>query len=479
MPVTKREVVRKFTEALHEGTAAVFAGAGLSRAAGYVDWKGLLRQIAEDLGLDVDREHDLVSLVQYHRTARGGRRAEVNQAILDEFTRGSEVTESHRVLASLPIQTYWTTNYDKFIEQSLEEAGKTPDAKIVPENLSITMRRRDAVVYKMHGDVTLPHAAVISKDDYEDYERTRALYSINLQGDLVSKTFLFLGFSFTDPNLALVLARIRALLEENARTHYAVFKRVLEDDYESHEDYLYAKTKQEHQINDLSRYGIEAVLLDRYDEIPELLGTIRDRFRMRTVFVSGAAHDYGPHGESDAIRFVHDLSRDLADKDYRVVSGFGLGIGSAVINGVLNYVFDSKYQHLDEHLHLRPFPQFQTGDLPRSELWRRYRQEMLAPSGAAVFVFGNKLVDGEVVPSNGMVEEFELALEAGAHVTPIGARGFTARKLWERATSDPARHLGPNAKAHDLLHQLGDETLSFDDLRHRTLHLLNILRDTR
>lgn len=42
-----------------------FAGAGLSVASGYVDWKELLRNPAKKIGLDVDKETDLVALAQY------------------------------------------------------------------------------------------------------------------------------------------------------------------------------------------------------------------------------------------------------------------------------------------------------------------------------------------------------------------------------------------------------------------------------
>ena len=35
-------------------------------SAGYVDWKKLLQPIAQNLGLDIDKEHDLISVAQYH-----------------------------------------------------------------------------------------------------------------------------------------------------------------------------------------------------------------------------------------------------------------------------------------------------------------------------------------------------------------------------------------------------------------------------
>jgi hypothetical protein len=48
--------IREYTRELHNKNAAVFAGAGLSMASGYVDWKGLLRNVIQDLGLDPDKE---------------------------------------------------------------------------------------------------------------------------------------------------------------------------------------------------------------------------------------------------------------------------------------------------------------------------------------------------------------------------------------------------------------------------------------
>ena len=89
-----------------------------------------------------------------------------------------------------------------------------------PQNLSTTLSESDAIVYKMHGDYLDPSTCVITKDDYELYNEKRQLFTTALQGDLVSKTFLFIGFSFEDPNLKYILSRIRNLLDENRRTHY-------------------------------------------------------------------------------------------------------------------------------------------------------------------------------------------------------------------------------------------------------------------
>src|SRR5687767_5208933 len=101
-----------YTRAIKENNAAVFAGAGLSIPAGFVNWKNLLRDIAKELDLDIDQENDLIAVAQYHYNERGNNRHKLNQLLIDEFTQGTSVTLNHKILASLPLQVYWTTNYD-------------------------------------------------------------------------------------------------------------------------------------------------------------------------------------------------------------------------------------------------------------------------------------------------------------------------------------------------------------------------------
>ena len=55
MEVLREVLIKKFTQAIREGNAGIFAGAGLSRASGYVDWKNLLRPLAKNVKLDSKR----------------------------------------------------------------------------------------------------------------------------------------------------------------------------------------------------------------------------------------------------------------------------------------------------------------------------------------------------------------------------------------------------------------------------------------
>ncbi|PIW65689.1 MAG: hypothetical protein COW12_00575 [Candidatus Omnitrophica bacterium CG12_big_fil_rev_8_21_14_0_65_45_16] len=457
---TTEQFITTYMKALKDGTAAVFAGAGLSKAAGFVDWKDLLKSIAHQLGLNIDKESDLIALTQYHINEHGTRHR-INQLIVDEFSRRASITENHKILSGLPITIFWTTNYDRLIEDALNQAGKTPDVKITPENLAINLPKRDAVVYKMHGDINDSDRAVFTKEDYENFNNDRQLFSTALQGDIVSKTFLFIGFSFSDPNIDYILSRIRVLLGKNQRNHYCFLRKVHRKDFKNNKDFIYAQTKQNLQIKDLKRYSITALLFDDYADFTEVLRIIENRIKRAKVFISGSAEQYSPWGEQKSIRFVHALSKELNRNEFTVITGFGLGIGSAVINGVLEQVYSTNYHHLDDQLILRPFPQFATGNKSLPDLWKEYRSEMISKAGIAIFLFGNKKNErGEIVNANGVLKEYEIAISNGLKVIPVGLTGYASADLWKKVWQERKRLFGNKKKIHNSLKKLNDPKTS-------------------
>lgn len=471
-----QEFLRTYVKAIQDSNAAIFAGAGLSRPAGYVDWKELLREVAEDVQLDIDQESDLIALAQYHVNEFQGR-GKLNQILIEEFTKSVTTSHNHKILSQLPIDTYWTTNYDQLIESNLDAVGKKVDKKITPQNLSYSVPGSDATVYKMHGDSTLPHEAVLTKDDYEGYDQKRQLFSTALRGDLVSKTFLFIGFSFDDPNLSQILSRIRILLNENTRTHYCFMKKVNINDYKGNEkEFHYTQIKQDLKIKDLMRYGIKVLLVDDYPEITEILQHIASLVIRKNIFVSGSASDYGEWGEKKSFEFSTSLSKILIKNNNNIVSGFGLGIGSCIISGALEELYSSQNNKVEERLKCRPFPQITTGQLLIPELWTKYREEMLSNVGIAVFIFGNKIntETKEVIAANGMEEEFNISIENGVIPIPVGATGFTSKVLWQKVMDNFDRYVGIE-ELKPLYTDLGDLSKAPEELIETVVKIINQL----
>lgn len=468
--------LKRFLSEVEAGNAAVFAGAGFSAPAGYVDWRELLRELAEELDLHIDLENDLISLAQFHLNKKRNR-FRLNQAIIDKLSADHDPTQNHTVLARLPINTWWTTNYDQLIERSLKDAGKVVDVKSDYKQLANTKARRDAIVYKMHGDVERPDEAVVTRDDYEAYAQDRGPFISALAGDLVSKTFLFLGFSFTDPNLEQILARVRLSLRGNVREHYAFFRKRTRLEGETEEAYAHGLARQTLVVEDLSRYGINAILVDEYSEIGDILAELDRRYRRQTIFVSASADDFGPWGKAAVENFMRDLGAAFVQNGLRLVTGLGLGVGNALFTGAIEAVLKEKSNHIEDSLLIRPFPQHIPDAAARQTVWAQYRRRILSEVGVAIFLFGNKVADGRTVPADGMEKEWDIAREFGLVVVPVGATGFTAQTLAGAALDHPGTHLEAlNEKQQKVVASLNVPT---DDLNQLIEPLVKLALDLR
>jgi hypothetical protein len=488
--ISKTEFIRRYSTSLLEENAALFAGAGLSIPAGFADWRKLLKEIAEDLQLDIERENDLVALAQYEANRKGNRDSLV-EAIIRQFDREARLTENHRLIARLPIETIWTTNYDKLLERAIQEANKRPDIKITVPQLTLRKPYCDVVVFKMHGDVDFASNAILTKDDYECYESQHGAFTVQLLADLLSKRFLFLGFSFTDPNIDYTFNRLRRLLNPSSpskgegKEHYCVLRKPQADDYKHLPIPTEQQTKSfqidaarfEHRIADMSRFGIQTVIIEHYHEITELLAALLRRVSTRSVFISGAADDYSPLGKDRIESLSEDLGRRLIEEGYDILSGVGKGIGAAVMIGAHSALGRPEASRLGQRLKLFPFPYWHSTETERNEYYAANRKEMAAQAGASIFIAGNKLQGSVLVESPGVFAEFEEAKKNKHFIIPIGASGHAAKRIWDEVRADPPSYFGVVDVSQEL-NILGDSTSTNENIIEAVLSALNKVRQT-
>lgn len=475
--------INDYIKCIKEGCAAIFAGAGLSVALGYVDWKELLRNPAKKIGLDVDKETDLVALAQYIYNKDGSKQP-MAELIKNNFISCNNINENHEILAKLPIKTYWTTNYDSLIEDSLKKNGKNPDVKKSVKDLSTIISKRDAVVYKMHGDISNASDVVLIKEDYELYDLRNQLFSISLKRDLISKTFLFIGFSFEDPNLEYILSKVRILTDGYSRKHYCFFRKVNESDYSNDEEgkkkYQYDRLKQELKCADLMRrYNIHSLMVDEYSDITQILKRIEKGYKKDHVLISGSADEFEEFKIKDIepLEFIHKLSGEISKLGCKVITGFGKGIGSAVLNGVLDYIYKTNTRKLDDHIIMRPFPLYVTSDVDLEQIKKEYRKQMVELGGIAVFVLGNKTVNGSIQIADGVIEEFELAIDNGLNVIPIGVTGYASEILWNRLIENFEKFYPDNIDLKKDFELLGDSELTSDVIIKTVCKIISELKE--
>ena len=415
--------------------------------------------IATGLGLDAKKESDLVALAQFHLNENSKNRHTLNQLLIDEFSDLKNPTENHEVIARLPIRTVWTTNYDKLIEKAFDDSGKRVDVKYSKEQLATTKRGRDVTVYKMHGDIDHPDKAILTRDDYEGYHQTHAPFVTALAGQLVSTTFSFLGFSFSDPNLDYVLSRIRITFENNQRGHFNLMKKRSRQKGEKRSEFEYAERRQTLMINDLKRFNIKTLLLEDYSEITEILKTIERRYRARTVYISGAAVEFGRWGRGETENFVRAFAGYLTKQNFKIATGLGMGIGNFAVTGAIEQIYSRKDRSFEDNLLVRPFPIGISDRKKREDTYKSYRKEITTAAGICVFLLGNKK-DGSIINSEGVRKEFELARASGSLVVPVGASGYMAKELWDKVMADFATYFpSSTTRVRKLMTTIGDDSL--------------------
>lgn len=179
----------------------------------------------------------------------------------------------------------------------------------------------------------------------------------------------------------------------------------------------------------------------------------------------------------EALAFVHKLSQNLVKSKFKLVTGLGLGIGSTVVDGVMQQVYREERRGLTDELVIRPFPQ----STDAKKLWRQYREDMLDFAGLAVFMFGNKIAGDPpaLVSSNGVIEEFEIAVSKGLRVLPLGFTGYVARELWDRVNQNFDKyHPSATDRFKALFAQLGDDAIDSSKQIDATIEALCLLQFT-
>ena len=210
-------IPQELSQQMSKGNVVLFVGAGLSIGAGLPDWDTLIRPLAERIGYKGD---DQLKAAQFYEN-RYGRHALISYLRDKLDTTGIEPTENHDLLARLPIDTVFTTNFDDLLERAYRRAGRPVNLVVGATELPFWDESRINLV-KLHGTYDRPDSFIITERDYNTIYRRNALIVQQLNTLLATKTFLFIGYSVSDPDFNQIYDQLSIDLGRHQRRPYLV-----------------------------------------------------------------------------------------------------------------------------------------------------------------------------------------------------------------------------------------------------------------
>jgi hypothetical protein len=416
-----------YSQQVLNGDASLFLGSGISRDSGLPSWSTLLKPCAEELNIPLDEKTDLYSIAQYY--VNRNKDSELRRQFGDAINKYTPENPLLNLLLEVPYNSIWTTNYDKLIEKRLEKQfiGCNPITK--DEDLANVTKGSKINVYKMNGDVTDTTSMIITKNDYEHYAQKHPLLLTFLKRELVSSTFLFAGYSFSDSLVLNCLNSLKEFLGDSCNCHYAF---MLVDDMVTTETLYF--------FEDMHiRYNVKCLALQKND-IHLLVKELIKKIREKKVFISGAYDNISDKEVAFADKLSNAVVTKLLSNEYRIATGVGKHLGTFITGYAHQYLAEHQIINPNYYLSMRPFPFHLNLD---EEDKIQYRKIMQADCSAAIFMFGQskgtELKGGYSKTghySEGVYMEYTLAKKAGLMIIPVGSTGYESEIIWNEVKTN-------------------------------------------
>lgn len=432
MGIKSDDLVQEFSRQLYLGRGAFFVGSGLSVPSGLPDWLGLMRKMANSrLGIKLTERDNLPLIAQFIVNQASGNRGPLLSHLRETLSKKFAMNRYHAALSRTNVSTIWTTNFDTLIEQAMQ-IHQAVQVKSTDEAISCSIGTPSVEVVKMHGCIGNGSCdnLVVTQEDYEEFFHRRPATAQKLSQDLIEKSFLFVGYSYNDPNVQNVVIQARRLSGKMARPHFMVIKKIQNKNKAEQQR---QQLRQDLWLQDLSRLGIYACQIDDFQDLEKILDDLSLASRGNSIFVTGG-HLRSERKRVDQLKKLGSLL--AKETDLILLDGQSSGVSRVVASKYLEVCINGKSEiHSRVKLFPNPYaanPNFSNDAslLPTLKEWRA----PLLKSARIVVVF-----DGGI----GTRAEVEVAKELGCLIVPVPEKNgdFPCELLEDKTITD---QLGTN-----------------------------------
>ncbi|MBP6870743.1 MAG: SIR2 family protein [Bacteroidales bacterium] len=228
-------VTKKLQTAYLSGAFGIFIGTGISQGSGLPGWEQLLLeliQIAEQNPLQKQKCDELRSLVKdpskYLMVAEELKEilgSDLYKYIKHRFDdKAVNPSELLKKIIELKSRFIITTNYDTLIEKAYIMKQQSPNDLTYKDasTINYNLLSGDRFLLKAHGDARrTPSEIIITEKDYRTILFKEVGYQSVLHVLFSTCHILFLGVSFNDPELKLLLGFIHNIFHGGSPDHFS------------------------------------------------------------------------------------------------------------------------------------------------------------------------------------------------------------------------------------------------------------------
>ncbi|WP_405399560.1 SIR2 family NAD-dependent protein deacylase [Maribacter sp. Asnod2-G09] len=220
-------VEQKIKDAILQNNLVIFAGSGLSSDFKLPNWNNLVKDVINKIGKKEFQTFIPVLEMELMQPIEVLQKIKSEHSLIKSYIKSNfNISPSlnfdvHKKILELTGQVI-TTNYDNTFEIASNNSI-IPSVYTDAFNINEISKNENPYIFKLHGSYNEPSNCIIFEEDYLKLYNSNSGAIEKLKTIFSEKTILFLGFSFSDPDINLIFDNLDKAFENNNK-HFILTK---------------------------------------------------------------------------------------------------------------------------------------------------------------------------------------------------------------------------------------------------------------